>query len=292
MLKFHLKVYPIILFSGLITFGCSQLGLQSKNDVPEISSIPDCRANYTKEGNWIAGRVYKTWIKYDNLDFKRGFDAALAAIQTHGDQSSPRINSSDRQSGVICGEMALGVVPQPLLPVEIRLMKEKTSVTVHISSNASKASDPANFCKFFTEFEKQVKRPAVPNPPKQVLVPSQKTPEKEKDAVPPSQPPVFPSPPAPPPSPSPRIVQSQTRVIWAIVNFREGPGTNYKVIGQIKRGAPLEIFEEKGGWLHTRLEDGREGWVSKAATSSGNKTPVSRSSSPRASPAVKLKSPM
>ena len=292
MLKLHLKVCPIIMFSCLITFGCSQLGLQPKNDETEISSIPDCRVNYTKEGNWFAGRVYKTWVKYENLDFKKGFDAALAAIQAHRDRTTSTNISSDRQSGVIHAEMASELEQQTLVPIDIRLVKEKTSVTVHISSNASGASDPANFCKFFSEFEKQVKRVAVPALPKQVLVPSKKPLEQEKETAPPSPPPASPSTSAPPPPPPPRSVQPRTQVIWAYVNFREGPGTNYKIIGQVKKGDSLEVLEENGGWLHSRLEGGREGWISKAATSDGYKTPPPPSSSPRATPSLKSKSPM
>jgi hypothetical protein len=70
-----------------------------------MSSIPDCIANYTKEGNWVTGRVYKTWVKYENLDFKKGFDAALTAIQAYRNRAASTIISSDHQSGVIRAEM-------------------------------------------------------------------------------------------------------------------------------------------------------------------------------------------
>jgi hypothetical protein len=288
MLKFHLKVCPIIVFSGLITFGCSQLGFHSKNDETGIASVPDCRANYTKEGNWFAGRVYKTWVKYENLDFKKGFDAAVTAIQAHRDRAASTIISSDRQSGVIRAEMASEAEQQTLVPVEITLMKKKTSVTVHISSNASGASDPASFCNFFGEFEKQVKRATAPAPPKQIVAPPKKPPEQEKEAPPPAPLPAPPSKSSPPPP----TVHPRTRVIWEYVNLREGPGTNYRIIGQVKRGVSLEILEENGGWLHSRLEGGREGWLSKLATSDGKKTPPPPSSLPRATPPLKSKSPM
>src|SRR3990172_3986333 len=230
MLKFHLKVCLIIVFSGLVTFACSHLGLQSKNDEPEISSVPDCRANYTKEGNWIAGRVYKTWVKYENLDFKKGFDAALAAIQAHRDRAASTIISSDRQEGVIRAEMASEAEQQTLVPVDIRLVKERMSVTVHISSKASTATEPANFCKFFGEFEKQVKRAAAPAPPKQIVVPPKKPPEQEKEAAPSAPPPAPSSKPASSSPPPPRTVHPPHQIIWAYANLREGPGTNYRVI--------------------------------------------------------------
>jgi hypothetical protein len=70
--------------------------------------------------------------------------------------------------------------------------------------------------------------------------------------------------PSTPPSPSPLRV---TQVVWANVNLREGPGMNYRVIGNVKKGTSLKILEVKGDWLRVRLEDGSEGWVSKLATS-------------------------
>jgi curli biogenesis system outer membrane secretion channel CsgG len=70
--------------------------------------------------------------------------------------------------------------------------------------------------------------------------------------------------PSTPPSPSPLRV---TQVVWANVNLREGPGMNYRVIDNVKKGTSLKILEVKGDWLRVRLEDGSEGWVSKLATS-------------------------
>jgi hypothetical protein len=292
MLKHHLKVGLIIVTCGLFPFACSQLGFQSKNDEPAMSSIPDCRANYTKEGNWLTGRVYKTWVKYENLDFKKGFDAALTAIQAHKDRGTSTIISSDRQSGVIRAEMASEAEQQILVPVEIILVNEMTSVTIHISSNASRTSDPANFCKFFDEFEKQVKKTKASPPVKQIVAPPKKPFEQEKEVAPPAPPAAPPSKPASSPSPLPQAATPRAQVLWAYVNLREGPGTNYRVIGQIKRGVSLEILEENGGWLHSRLEDGMEGWISKAATSDGYKPPPPPSPSPRVTPSLKSKSPM
>ena len=70
--------------------------------------------------------------------------------------------------------------------------------------------------------------------------------------------------PSTPPSPPPLRV---TQVVWANVNLREGPGMNYRVISNLKKGTSLKILEVKGDWLHVRLEGGSEGWVSKLATS-------------------------
>jgi len=88
-------------------------------------------------------------------------------------------------------------------------------------------------------------------------IPPKETP-KPIPAPPPETPKVI-----PPPPPPLRV----TQVVWAYVNLREGPGMNYKVMGNVKKGTSLKILEVKGDWLHVRLEDGSEAWVSKLATS-------------------------
>ncbi|MBS3918668.1 MAG: SH3 domain-containing protein [Deltaproteobacteria bacterium] len=76
-------------------------------------------------------------------------------------------------------------------------------------------------------------------------------------------------PPSPTPAPSktqgtePQIVY----VNWPKVSFREGPGTDYKILAEITKGTGLAVIGEKGPWLKVRLEDGREGWIGKATTS-------------------------
>jgi curli biogenesis system outer membrane secretion channel CsgG len=102
-------------------------------------------------------------------------------------------------------------------------------------------------------------------------------PPKEIPKPPPPkvQPEVRLPPPVPvaPPKPPLRVIQ----VVWANVNLREGPGTNHKVIGNVKKGTSLKILETKGDWLHVRLEDGKEAWVSKSATSEPSKSSPSPS---------------
>lgn len=68
---------------------------------------------------------------------------------------------------------------------------------------------------------------------------------------------------APASGPEARVVY----VKWKTVSLREGPGTNFKSLAEIKKGTALEIIEEKGQWIHVRLEDGQEGWIGKATTS-------------------------
>jgi hypothetical protein len=291
----HLRIYLLFFLSGLFISACSQLGLQSKKETSEPASIPDCKKNYTKEGNFISGRVYKTWVKYDNLDYKKGFDAAVTAIKARGN----RVIFADRDSGTIAAAMAFETQEQTFHSVDINLVKENKSLTIYISSKAAGGSSgPAKLCSFYDDFEKLIKRgpPASqlkqPPPP-----PPQKPPEQDKGS--PSPPPVAPPKPssAVSPSPPPKTPLPHAEVIWATVNLREGPGTNYKVVRTVKKGTSLAILEEKKEWLRVRLEDGKEAWVNKAATSRAAKTPPSTTSPPASTPsatpdAPKPKSPM
>lgn len=72
-----------------------------------------------------------------------------------------------------------------------------------------------------------------------------------------------------------------TKVVWNSVNLREGPGPNYRVIGNAKKGISLSILEDKGNWLRVRLEDGSEAWVIKAATSDAPKPPPATTPKPK-----------
>jgi hypothetical protein len=91
MLTSNLQKYLLILLSALWVFDCSHIGIQSKKvdktrprEETNSDSIPDCQKNYTKEGNLISSQVYKTWVKYDHLDFRKGFDFVISTLQSHG----------------------------------------------------------------------------------------------------------------------------------------------------------------------------------------------------------------
>jgi curli biogenesis system outer membrane secretion channel CsgG len=94
--------------------------------------------------------------------------------------------------------------------------------------------------------------PAAPTP-----IPSSK---QQQIATPPGR---APQPSAPASGPEARVVY----VKWKTVSLREGPGTNFKSLSEIKKGTALEIIEEKEQWFRVRLEDGQEGWIGKATTS-------------------------
>jgi uncharacterized protein YgiM (DUF1202 family) len=100
------------------------------------------------------------------------------------------------------------------------------------------------------------------------------TPPKEAPKPTPIAPKVASPPPPPPPLPT-------TQVVWDYVNLRKGPGTSYKIVGNIKKGTSLKILEVNGGWLRVRLDDGRSAWVSKLATS---EAPKASSPPPPAAP--------
>jgi curli biogenesis system outer membrane secretion channel CsgG len=72
------------------------------------------------------------------------------------------------------------------------------------------------------------------------------------------------------PSPPPPPLRT-TRVTWDSVNLRQGPGTNYKVIGNVKKGTSLKIIDVDGYWLRVQLKNGSTAWVSKMATSEAPK---------------------
>ena len=82
----------------------------------------------------------------------------------------------------------------------------------------------------------------------------------------------------PPPPPHPPL--PTTQVVWDSVNLRKGPGTNYKIVGQARKGTSLKILESNGDWLRVRLEDGSTAWVSRLATSDAPRPPSSPSPSP------------
>jgi len=109
--------------------------------------------------------------------------------------------------------------------------------------------------------------PPAPDPP-----PPTSTPEPPKVTVKPEVSLPTPSPPAIPPKP----ILPITHVIWSSVNLREGPGVSYKVMGNIKKGTPLTVLEDKGNWLRVSLDDGREAWVFKSATSMAPKPAPSK----------------
>jgi type IV secretory pathway VirB10-like protein len=113
-------------------------------------------------------------------------------------------------------------------------------------------------------------QPAQEPPSKPIPAPSQPSPPEPQKVVP-----------SPPPPSQPPALLRVTTILWTSVNLREGPGLNYKVVGTAKKGTTLTVLEEKGTWFKVLLEDGREVWVSKAATSEAPKSAPAGPSKPK-----------
>jgi len=77
----------------------------------------------------------------------------------------------------------------------------------------------------------------------------------------------------------PAAPSSQTvEVTASVLNVRSGPGTNYAITSQVKRGTRLTVLKQQGGWLQVRLSNGRTGWVSGQYVRSVSATPAPGSS--------------
>jgi hypothetical protein len=71
---------------------------------------------------------------------------------------------------------------------------------------------------------------------------------------------------APPAPAAPRIaageaVYTRVSVIAALLNVRAGPGPNYGIIGQVRKGEVMDVTGESGGWLEVVTPGGQKGWV-------------------------------
>jgi len=289
MFRFSIWKYLLTFLLGLSVFACSELGFETKKDASESTLVPDCKKNYAKEVTLLTGPVHKTWVRYDRLDARKAFDTAASSLQKMG----YRLTSTDRESGMINGEMVSGASQPNTYSTNVKIEKEGPSVIVYLSSKASAGTmDASNLCTFYAEFDRLLVASPIQPKPEPPLPPPQKPLHIEKPAVPPRTPAPTPEPvsipsPTPPASPAPKV----TQVIWSSVNLREGPGMNYKVIGNAKKGTSLSILEENDGWLRVRLEDEKEVWVAKSATAEGGKKSSPQSPARKANPS-KIKSPM
>lgn len=155
-------------------------------------------------------------------------------------------------------------------------------MVVHISLKATwgKVASP-DLCRFYDEFGKNVKQYSVRTQIKQPTLSSQKLPEGKKESPMPLTSPPPPLSLSPPPAEIPIVSLPsfpRGKVIWVYVNLREGPGTQYKIIGKAFMKNTFETLAEHPDWLHVRLENGTEGWMSKKAASEFSMTPSSQSS--------------
>jgi hypothetical protein len=84
MLRLIFQGWFLLSFSAIWIFGCSHFGSEVRNDGTASAVIPDCRSNHTTEGGLISSPIYKTWVRYDKLDLKKGFELASKILQSHG----------------------------------------------------------------------------------------------------------------------------------------------------------------------------------------------------------------
>jgi len=83
MLKPNLRIWFFFLPAVWI-FGCSQIGIQLNKEQTIPAPVPACQKNCIREGGVISRPVYKTWVKYDHLEFKKGFDLVVKTLQSQG----------------------------------------------------------------------------------------------------------------------------------------------------------------------------------------------------------------
>jgi Bacterial SH3 domain len=166
-------------------------------------------------------------------------------------------------------------------PASIKIVKEESSLVVHVSLKTTWGTLASpDLCGFYDEFGMNIIQASARGQTKQPTPSSQKLPEgvKESSVPSPSPPPPLSLP--PPPDTTPKISLSSLpkgKVIWVYVNLRQGPGTQYKIIGKAFMKNTFEILDEHPGWLQVRLENGAEGWMSKKAASESSITPSSPS---------------
>jgi SH3-like domain-containing protein len=49
-----------------------------------------------------------------------------------------------------------------------------------------------------------------------------------------------------------------------LVNVREGPGKNFKVVFQAEKGVSMRLMERKKSWMKVKHADGDVGWIHKS----------------------------
>lgn len=289
-----IRRYALTLIAGLLLLACAQTAPQLKKEDQATPPDPDCRKNYQKELNLFSGWAHRSWVKYDQFDFSRAVDSAVQGLEKTG----YRVLSVDRESGNISGETMLGSPQQIAYPIDVRIeRKGQDSLVVHFRSKAPRgALDPWGFCTFYAEFERLMLMTPLPPPlpeptPERAATFPEKIQEVRESAPEPPQVIPQPAPTLSPPAPEP--LPKAIQVMYSNVNLREGPGMNYKVIGNVKRGTSLSVLEEKEGWFRVRLKDRKEAWVIKSCASDDGKGPSSKPPAPvQKSKRLPLRSPM
>jgi uncharacterized protein YgiM (DUF1202 family) len=61
--------------------------------------------------------------------------------------------------------------------------------------------------------------------------------------------------------PRPAAAAEQAWVRGAPLNLRSGAGTQYRIIGSLAPGDPVQVLERGDGWTRVRIGGGTEGWI-------------------------------
>ena len=56
--------------------------------------------------------------------------------------------------------------------------------------------------------------------------------------------------------------EAHVRITATSLNVRSGPGTDFEVLGSVKKGEVVVQLRESPGWVQIQLESGTIGWVS------------------------------
>jgi hypothetical protein len=291
--------YALVLTVIFLITGCSQTSFQLKKDSAETLSQPDCSKNYSSATSFAGGGESKTWVRYKDLDFRKALEAAESCAQKMG----YRVILVDRDSGNIAAEKTNGARSQIVYSMNVKIEKEDRSLVVYLSTKAPRgAIDSSNLCGFYGEFEKAASRKTAEPPRRAVPASLEKTNEASRPAASPGMTdseldlsdlqPFSPTSSSPPPS-LPSAPRRTAQVKWSNVNLREGPGMNFKVVGNITKGTSLSILEEKGQWLRIRIGEGKEAWIYRSAISEDGPKSQSQDSPPVQKPRpAKVASPM
>jgi hypothetical protein len=223
----------------------------------ETPGVPECTKNYTREGNWASGLIYKTWVKYDNVDFSKAVDASLQSLQAY----NHRVLFVDRERGTISAELFTWHLGSPYnYPIDVMIAKDKSSVIVNLTVRAhGERWGGVDLCSFYTKLDEIMAREkGTAKPQKAPAAPNKTEAPKQQ----PSEPSAKGSSGAP---------LRTAEVIVPSENLREKP--QGRIVGKVNNGTRLEILEEQDKWLRVRLEDKKEAWIWKASTKEVPKVP-------------------
>jgi N-acetylmuramoyl-L-alanine amidase len=57
------------------------------------------------------------------------------------------------------------------------------------------------------------------------------------------------------------FAETSVTIAIDVLNVREGPGLNYRVVKQVKKGDSFELVKEENEWLQVKLSNNQLGWV-------------------------------